>query len=175
MKESTKWILLGILIIVCGVIVLGSPYVASFSIAIVTGVFLLVGGVFQVVGGFSVEGMGAKLLTWLMGALMLYLGYSFLSTPVEGVVSLSMLVLFLLIAGGIARIIFAFSMTGTMVFWPVLISGILALVLAVIIFSAAKDDPTVLLRLLGIIMGIEMLFNGFSMLFMGMFSKESEA
>ena len=33
MKESTKWILLGILIIVCGVIVLGSPYVASFSIA----------------------------------------------------------------------------------------------------------------------------------------------
>ena len=171
MSDWLKLFLLGILFIVFGVIVLGAPVVASVAIATLTGILLLIGGGLQVIGGFTVEGTGAKILSIIMGAIMLFLGWSFLSHPLQGVISLAMLVLILFMAGGIARIILSFQMRGTQFFWPTLISGILSMVLAAIIWNYAAEDPTWLLKLLGILLGIEMLFNGFGLIFMALFFK----
>jgi uncharacterized membrane protein HdeD (DUF308 family) len=113
MSDSLKWILLGLLTIVFGVVVLGNTVVASLAIATLTGTMLLAGGIMQFIGGFSVEGMGAKAFTWLTGAMMAFLGWSFLSHPLAGMISLSVLILILLAAGGIARIIYSFRMRGT--------------------------------------------------------------
>ncbi len=171
MSDWVKWLLLGLLSIAFGVFVLGAPYVASIAVTLVTGVLLLISGVLQVAGGFSVEGTGNKILSFIMGAVMLFLGWSFLDNPLEGTLTLATVVLILFMAGGIARIILSFQMRGTSFFWPTLISGILSIILAGIIWSYAAAEPTVLLRLLGILLGIEMLFNGFGLVFMALFVK----
>ncbi|MBE1283739.1 MAG: hypothetical protein GJ676_10555 [Rhodobacteraceae bacterium] len=179
MSDWLKWLLLGLLSIVFGVIVLGNTVVASLAVATLTGALLLASGIFQVVGGFSVEGTGNKILSFLMGAVMLFLGWSFLAHPLQGVISLSMLVLILFMAGGIARVILSFQMRGTQFFWPTLISGILSMILAGVIWSNASAEPAWLLHLLGILLGIEMLFNGLGLVFMALFvrgaDKESSA
>lgn len=170
MSESLKWSLLGLLMIIFGVIVLGNTVVASLAIATLTGAMLLAGGILQIIGGFSVEGAGGKIFAWLLGALMAFLGWSFLAHPLQGMISLSVLILILLAAGGIVRIIFSFRMSGTPYFWPMLISGVLSLVLAAIIWG----NPAATVQLLGILLGVEMLFDGFGLIFMGLFAKQEE-
>ncbi|RBW61222.1 HdeD family acid-resistance protein [Ruegeria sp. A3M17] len=173
MSDWVKWLLLGLLSIAFGVFALGNAIAASVAVTLVTGVLLLIAGAFQVVGGFTVEGTGNKILSLIMGAVMLFLGWNFMSEPLEGTITLAIVVMILFMAGGIARIILSFQMRGTQFFWPTLISGILSVILAVIIWNYAAQEKTVLLELLGIFLGIEMLFNGFGLVFMAFFVKNA--
>ena len=173
MSDWIKWLLLGLLSIAFGIFVLGAPVVASVAVTVVTGVLLLISGALQVVGGFTVEGTGNKILSLIMGAVMLFLGWSFLDHPLQGTLTLATVMLILFMAGGIARVILSFQMKGTQFFWPTMISGILSIVLAGIIWSYAAAEPATLLSLLGILLGIEMLFNGFGLVFMAFFIKNA--
>ena len=174
MSDWIKWLLLGLLSIVFGIFVLGAPVVASIAVTVVTGVLLLVSGVLQVVGGFTVEGTGNKILSLIMGAVMLFLGWSFLDHPLQGTLTLATVMLILFMAGGIARVILSFQMKGTQFFWPTMISGILSIVLAGIIWTYVGSEPQVLLSILGIFLGIEMLFNGFGLVFMAFFLRNQD-
>ena len=171
MSDWVKWLLMGLLSIVFGIFVLGAPIVASVAVTVVTGALLLISGVLQVVGGFSVEGTGNKILAFIMGAVVLFLGWSFLAHPLQGVLTLATVVMILFIAGGLARIILSFQMRGTQYFWPTLISGLLSLALAAYIMANASVGLA--LSLLGILLGIEMLFNGFGLIFMAFFVKNA--
>ncbi|WP_170418421.1 HdeD family acid-resistance protein [Ruegeria atlantica] len=173
MSDWVKWLLLGLLSIAFGIFVLGAPVVASVAVTVVTGVLLLISGALQVVGGFTVEGTGNKILSLIMGAVMLFLGWSFLDHPLQGTLTLATVILILFMAGGIARVILSFQMKGTQFFWPTMISGILSIVLAGIIWTYVGSDPQVLLSILGIFLGIEMLFNGFGLVFMAFFIKNA--
>ncbi|CUH42989.1 HdeD family acid-resistance protein [Ruegeria atlantica] len=173
MSDWVKWLLLGLLSIAFGIFVLGAPVVASVAVTVVTGVLLLISGALQVVGGFTVEGTGNKILSLIMGAVMLFLGWSFLDHPLQGTLTLATVMLILFMAGGIARVILSFQMKGTQFFWPTMISGVLSIVLAGIIWTYVGSDPQVLLSILGIFLGIEMLFNGFGLVFMAFFIRNA--
>jgi len=166
MSEWVKWLLLGILSIVFGVVVLGNTVAASLAVTTVTGILFLVSGGFQVFAGFSGEGLASKVFAIAMGVLMVVLGFSFLTNPLEGTISLALLVLILLIASGIVRIVFSWRMRSTQFFWPMLISGALTLLLAGYIwanFAAAS------VMLLGVMLGVELLFNGAGLVIMAFF------
>lgn len=173
MKEWVKWLLLGLLSIVFGVFVLGAPVVASIAVTVITGVLLLISGGVQTVAGFTAEGTGNKVITVLMGLLMLFLGWSFLAHPLQGTISLAMLVLILFLVSGILRIAFSFQMRGTTYFWPTLISGVLTLILAGIIWSYAAAEPAWLTQLIGILLGIELIFNGVGLVFLSLFLRNN--
>ena len=173
MSDWIKWLVLGLLSIAFGVFALGNAVAASLAVTVVTGVLLLISGALQVVGGFTVEGTGNKVLSLIMGAVMLFLGWSFWAHPLEGTLTLATVMLILFMAGGIARVILSFQMKGTQFYWPTLISGILSIILAGIIWSYATAEPAALLSLLGILLGIEMLFNGFGLVFMALFIKNA--
>ncbi len=123
-------------------------------------------GVVQIIAGFDADSTGSKIFAIAMGALAAFLGVSFLFNPLEGAVSLAMLITLLLAAGGIARILFARSMKQTQFFWPMLISGALSILLAayiVVNFSTAS------VQLLGVLLGVELLFNGVGFIVLGFF------
>ena len=82
-----------------------------------------------------------------------------------------MVVLIFFMAAGIARTIFAFNIRGTSFFWPMLLSGILSIVLAGYL---GMNFERVVGPLLGILMGIEMLLDGFGLVVMGFFARGSE-
>jgi uncharacterized membrane protein HdeD (DUF308 family) len=152
--------------LIFGIYVLGNAVAASMAVATITGVLLLIAGGFQFIGGFSVEGLVSKIFALAMGALMLVLGASFVFNPLEGVVSLTLLVLILLAVSGIVRMAFAWQMRETPFFWAMLISGALSVFLAgYILVNFATVGPSVL----GILLGIEMVFNGAGLIVMALF------
>ncbi len=166
MKQWVKWLLLGILSVVFGVFVLGNAVAASIAVTTVTGIMFAVSGGFQIFAGFGAEGFGSKLMSIGLGILMLFLGGSFVFNPLEGTISLALLVTILLAAGGVLRIITAYRMKDTAFFWPMLISGAASVLLAAYIlanFAAAS------VQLLGILLGIELLINGAGLIVMAFF------
>ncbi len=172
MKDWLKWTLLGVLSVVFGIYVLGNAFLASVVVTAVIGILLLVSGGFQIVAGFMSEGAGAKIFGVLLGVLVAYVGISFVSNPLEGVLPLTMVLLILFAVSGIIRLFFASRMRETPFFWPMLITGALSLFLAIYLFSQF-DNPQIL-QLIGILMGIELLFNGFGLIILGLSQRSEE-
>lgn len=170
MKNSRKFFLLGLLTLAFGVVVLGNSAVASMAIVSVTGILLLLGGVLQIALGFWVEGTGNKVFTWVLGGLTLFLGWSFLSHPLVGVLSLTTVLLVVMAAVGILQILFAFRLTGTSYFWMLLLSGGVSLVLALVLISS----PAATMELIGVLLGLQLLSGGASLVMLGMNEQKSE-
>ncbi|WIY26588.1 HdeD family acid-resistance protein [Parasedimentitalea psychrophila] len=166
MSDSMKWILLGALSLFFSILVLGNTVIATMAVTTLTGAMLMVAGVFQVIGGFSsTESMASKVFAILMGLLLGFLGTNFLFNPLQGAISLTMLVLILLLSSGVVRLIFAWRMRSTGYFWPMILSGAISVLLAGYIwtnFAAAS------LTFLGIMLGIELMMNGFSLIVIGL-------
>lgn len=173
MKDWLKWLLLGVLSIAFGIFVLGAPVVASVAVTLTTGILFLVSGGAQIVGGFTAEGVMTKIFGVLLGVLMVFVGWSFLSHPLAGTLSLATVVMILFLVTGVARILWSFQMRGTGFFTPMLLSGLLTLALAIYLFANAS--VALAASLLGILLGIELLLNGIGLVFMGLFLRSNPA
>jgi len=171
MKVWVKWLILGILSILFGFFVLANPIAASVAVTIVAGILFLVMGGAQVYAGFTTEEKLSKIMGIGLGLLMLLLGISLMFRPLAGLVSLATIVTILIGANGIMRLVTGYQMRGTMMFWPMLISGALSVLLAgYIIANFAAIAP----QLLGILVGIELLFNGAGLVALAIFLRTAK-
>lgn len=157
MKPWLIWLILGIISVLFGVIALGNAFAASVAVTLLTGSLFLISGVFQIAAGFREQKRANKLFAVLVGLLGLFVGISLLLHPLEGMISLTLLVALLLAAAGVARLVFAYRMRETSFFWPMLISGALAVLLAGYIFA---NFGMATMSLLGLLVGVELLLNG---------------
>ncbi|MCB1512683.1 MAG: DUF308 domain-containing protein, partial [Hyphomicrobiaceae bacterium] len=107
-----------------------------------------------------------KLFSIALGALMVLVGASFLFNPLSGVISLALLVVIMLAASGAVRIVFSWRMKETPFYWPMLISGALSVLLAAYILANFATAST---QLLGILLGVELIFNGAGLIVLGFF------
>lgn len=167
MSDWLKWILLGLLSIAFGIFALNHAVLTSVSVTIVVGALLLVSGAMQTYAGFSEPGVGNKVLSILLGLVILLLGVSFLANPLAGTISLAVLVTIFVAAGGVLRLLFSMQLRGTPFFWMMLLSGVLSVALAAFILL----NPEVKVALLGILLGIELLFNGVGLITLGLFRR----
>jgi len=157
MKTWVKWLILGGLSVGFGLVVLANPVAASLAVTTLAGVLFAVSGGFQIYAGSGESKMVGKALGIGLGAVMLLLGLSLLFRPLEGIISLAALVTILFAASGVARLVTSIQMRDTAFFWPMLVSGALSVLLAgFIVANFFQIAP----NLLGILLGIELLFNG---------------
>ncbi|GAB3104242.1 hypothetical protein G8770_11490 [Aestuariicella hydrocarbonica] len=171
MNYSTRFFWAGVLTIVLGLVVLFNAAVASGAIVVVTGIVLLIGGAAQVVLGFLEEGSGRKWLTLALGFLTVFLGWSFLSNPLAGIVSLTTFLLILMAASGAVQVLFGLRARGTPFFWPLILSGLASILLAIILLSS----PSATISLLGFLLGLHMLASGACLTMVGLYMKKLDA
>jgi membrane protein HdeD len=166
MKVWVKWLVLGILSIVFGGFVLANPIAASVTVTVLAGIMFAVSGGIQVFAGIGEQSGSAKFMGFALGLLMLFLGASLMFRPLEGVISLATLVTIIFAASGITRLITSFQMRNTRFFWPMLFSGALSVFLAgYIVANFFEIAPS----LLGVLLGIELLFNGVGLVMLAFF------
>ena len=157
MKLWVKWLILGLLSVLFGIFVLANPVAASFAVTVVAGTLFVLMGIIQVIAGFGADDRSSKLLGIGLGVLMLVLGASLVFEPLQGIISLATFATLMIGANGVIRLISGFQMRETPLFWPMLISGGLSVLLAgYIIANFFNIAP----QLLGVLLGIELLFNG---------------
>ncbi|MFV0359096.1 HdeD family acid-resistance protein [Tropicimonas sp.] len=157
MSNRILWTIIGVIAIIGGVYALANPFPATAAATLVAGWMFIFVGIFELIFAFRIPGAGPKALAIVLGAMAIYAGFMVLRHPVGGTMALTLSVAILFLVSGISKIIFAFSVNIRSLFWLTMISGIASLLLAVIIFM---NWPMASAGTLGILLGVELLFDG---------------
>jgi uncharacterized membrane protein HdeD (DUF308 family) len=168
---SDRWgwfMALGILLIVLGTVAIGAPFASGVAINLLIGWLLVISGVAHGIHAFRATGWRGGLVQFLCGLLYLGVGVMMIVNPVAGLLALTMTVLVYFIVSGIFKIILAIRVETLPQRGWVTTSGILSLVLAIYVGS---QFPTSALWVIGMLVGIEMLFSGWSFVMMALAAK----
>jgi uncharacterized membrane protein HdeD (DUF308 family) len=165
LRRNWGWVLgLGVAMVIVGVLALGSPVVATITTVEVFGILLMIGGVVEVVGAFRVGRAGAFVLHVLCGLLSLFLGAVITERPVLGAAGYTLVLALFFVASGLARMVFALAHRFSGWGW-VLLNGAVNLLLGMIIW---RSFPEAALEVIGIFVGIDLVFNGVAWVMLGL-------
>jgi uncharacterized membrane protein HdeD (DUF308 family) len=161
-KQSVGWaIVLSILLILAGVLAIVVPPAAGIAVAILVAWLLLLGGVAHLAFAWHVRSTGGLLWEVVIGLLYLALGIYLLVRPVVGLASITLLLACYLFAKGIVVIILAFRIRPLQGSGWLFFDGAIALILGAMI---GLSWPSSSEWAIGTLIGISMLFAGFSRL-----------
>jgi uncharacterized membrane protein HdeD (DUF308 family) len=164
--EKWGWFLvLGIVLIIVGFVAIVFPFLSTIAAKIMLGWLFLIGGVFMVLHAFSAQGWQGFIWSLLIGILYLVAGGYLAFFPLTGLLTLAFLLIILFAAEGIFEIIMAFRVRPHEGWGFLLLSGIAALAVAVLI---ALDLPSSATWALGLLVGINLLFSGWSYIFLAL-------
>ena len=170
LKKNWGWFLgLGIALVVLGTIALGVSVATTIVSVWLFGWLLIIGGVLEGVHAFWRErGWGGFFIDLLTGILYVVVGFMMVANPAETAVSLTLLIALFLMFGGIFRIVVALILRFPHWGWLVL-HGAVNLLLGIAIW---RQWPLSGLWVIGLFVGIDMLFNGWSLVMLGLAAKK---
>lgn len=151
------FLLLGISLVVLGSVCIADPFISSIASVLVLGFVLLAGGITQIISSFWAGKWSGMLLHMLIGLLYAIIGYMMIDAPGIGLIVVTKLIAIFLIISGVFRIVSALMVRFHDWGW-VLVNGVIALLLGLII----NRQPGNSLWLIGLFVGIEMIFNGWA-------------
>lgn len=161
-----KWIwlvFLGIALILLAIVMLGFPVVTTLATITVLGVLILAGGVAEAIGAFWCREWSGFFLALLSGILGIVVGLMLLGNPIEGGITLTILLSSFLFVAGIFRSVAALAHRFEGWGW-LLLSGVIDIVLAIMIW---RQLPVSGLTIIGLLVGISTLFRGVTWLMLG--------
>lgn len=164
-KDANKLIIFGILTIVLGVLAMGAPMMTGMTVSIMVGFLMIAAGVFRTLFAFSAQSWGKGVLAFVLGVLTILAGVWLLARPLQGVLTLTLILAAYFVVDGIFEIIEAFQLKPLQGWGWMLFGGIVSLLLGWMIW---RQWPVSGAWAIGILVGIKLIFAGSSMFFIGM-------
>jgi uncharacterized membrane protein HdeD (DUF308 family) len=157
-------VIVGILMLVSGILAIGSPFVAGMSVTVVVGVMLIVGGLSECVLAFQAGAFGRGLLIFVMGALTVLVGLYLFNQPVSGLAAITLFLAAYFVATGISELIGAFQVRPAEGWGVMLFSGILTLLLGLMIW---RQFPVSGAWAVGVLFGVKLIVSGWTLIIIG--------
>ncbi|MFL5245207.1 MAG: HdeD family acid-resistance protein [Gemmataceae bacterium] len=157
-------LILGILLIVVGLAAMSYPLLATAATVQVLGALFLIGGGVAMANAILSRRWRGFFLHLLAGILYAVLGVVFLDRPLGSAGAFTLMIAAALVIGGIFRIVVAALERFHGWMW-LLINGVVSLVLGVMIW---RDWPDSAFWVIGLFVGIEMVFAGLSWVMTGL-------
>lgn len=149
----------GIVLVILGAAAILLPQIATLTVALFIGWLLLFSGIAGLFTTFSMRPMPGFWWSLISAVIAILAGLALLFWPITGVVSLTLILIAFFIIEGIASIMFAFEHRGELPgsWWMMLLSGIVDLVLAGLIFFGLPSSAA---WAIGLLVGIDLIFGG---------------
>jgi uncharacterized membrane protein HdeD (DUF308 family) len=163
-----KWgwiVALGVVYVVAGVIALSNEFFATFVSVAIIGAAMLVSGVFEIIGAFQMKSWESFILWILLGVLYAVAGFFVFENPLLAASVFTLLLGAALVATGVLRIVLALRLPKTAPWIWAAISGVITALLGAIILM---HWPVSSLYVLGLFLGVDLLFMGFCWINIGM-------
>jgi uncharacterized membrane protein HdeD (DUF308 family) len=171
-QKNRGWFLaLGILLIIAGTLAIVYDVAATLLSVLFFGWLLIIAGAFEAVQSFWQPKWGGLFLHLIVGILAVVVGFHLVSTPAVGALVLTLIMAIYFMVIGIFRIISAIAMRFPSWGW-VLFSGLVTFILGVLIKS---QWPMSGLWIIGLFIGIDMIFSGWSYVMLSLAAKKSPA
>jgi uncharacterized membrane protein HdeD (DUF308 family) len=155
----------GILMIILGVIAILLPFVATLTMTLFVGILLVVAGVTHIAHSFETHGSKGWLLRLIGGILYALAGIFLLAAPARGMVTLTVVLVVLFLLVGIDKIVLSFHLRRVSQWGWQLLSGLISIAVAIMIWLGL---PETAVWAIGLLVGIELIFNGVSMAAFGL-------
>jgi uncharacterized membrane protein HdeD (DUF308 family) len=152
------FLLLGIALVVLGSLCIIDPLLPTIASVLVLGFLLIAAGITQIVSSFWAGKWSGMLIHLLIGVLYVVVGYMIVDEPVINMVLITKFIAVFLIISGAFRMISAMVIRFPDWGWTLLNGGV-TLLLGIII---NRQLPEAALWVIGLFVGIEMLFNGWA-------------
>jgi uncharacterized membrane protein HdeD (DUF308 family) len=161
----------GVVSVFVGLLAIGSPHVATSKSLVIIGILMLVAGITEVIHAITVRNLTSFALHLLSAAVYLIIGVFVLEGPVQAVAVLTLLLAASFFVGGVLRIIF--SLIEQFPAWPwVLLQGVVDLLLGVLIWRGWPESS---LWVIGLFVGIDLLFHGWSWIILSLSARTFKA
>ncbi len=161
MKNRVLVIVLAVLSILAGIYCLINPLAGSFASTLIAGwTFLLIGAV-QLFAVFQESNWGPRLWALLLGVLGILAGISLLTNPLEGMVTLTVVLGILFLVSGITKFFAGFGLSSGNHKVLVILSGAVSALLGLMILSGFPASAIVAL---GVLLGVELISDGAALL-----------
>jgi uncharacterized membrane protein HdeD (DUF308 family) len=152
------FLMLGILLVLCGSAAIVIPPLFTVLTAKVLGILLMVAGLVTVISSFWIGKWSGMLLHLLTGILYLVAGFVVSERPVATAIVITLFIAATFIVLGSFRIVSALTIRFPQWGW-VLFNGLVTLLLGVVIY---RHFPESALWVIGILVGVELLLNGWT-------------
>ena len=164
--EKWGWFLaLGIVLIIAGLAAIAFPLMGTIAAKILLGWLFLIGGVMMIMHAFQAPGWQGFLWELLIGILYAFAGAYLAFFPFTGLITLALVLSVLFIIEGIFEVIMAVRVRPHDGWGFLLLSGIAALAVGVLIALGLPDSAE---WALGLLVGINLLFSGWSYVFLAL-------
>lgn len=168
LRKKWGWFLgLGALLIVVGTIALGSAFLMTVFSMVLLGWLMIFGGVLEAVHAFSCKKWSGFFIDLLTGLLYVVVGFMIVANPAASAEVLTLLIAVFLIFGGIFRVVLSISVQYQNWGW-LLFHGVISVVLGVLIW---RQWPYSGLWVIGMFVGIDMIFNGWTLVMLALAAK----
>jgi uncharacterized membrane protein HdeD (DUF308 family) len=164
----------GIILVLLGIIAIVVPPIATLAFTIIIGWLFLVSGIIGLITTFWARTAPGFWWSLISAIIAIAAGVVLLLWPISGTISLTLVLIAFFIVEGIVSIMYAIEhrnqLTGQ---WGwMLLSGIIDLILAAIIFAGL---PGTAVWALGLLVGINMLFGGAALIAMALASRNPQS
>jgi len=171
--KAIGWsIALSILLILAGLFAIMIPSVSGIAITLVFGWAMIVSGVTHFIFAFKTHTTGGLIWELLIGAVYLFTGVYLIMHPLDALFALTLILACYLFFEGIVEIIQFFQLRPRHGAGWLLIDALITLVLAVMIW---RSWPASSIWVVGTLVGISMVFSGFSRLMLSLAAKRAIA
>lgn len=157
-------VIIGIIMVICGVMAVGSPLAAGVSVTMFVGIMLATGGIAQCVLAFQAGALGKGLLIFLVGALTAIAGFFLFNQPLAGLATITFFLAAYFIVTGIFELISSVQIRPADGWGLMLFNGIVTLLLGLMIWN---QFPLSGAWAVGILFGVKLILGGWSLIFIG--------
>lgn len=157
-RHASAWsIVWGVLLILFGMLAIGSPFLAAVAVSGFVAWLIVLAGVVHVILAFHAHGAGSLIWKLLVGLAYLLFGGYLILHPVLGVASLTLVLASLFLIEGILNIVLFFKMRSVGGSSWVLVDGIITLLLGLMIYM---QWPSSSAWAIGTLVGVSMIISG---------------
>jgi uncharacterized membrane protein HdeD (DUF308 family) len=160
----------GIISAVLGAIAIIVPPLASVTITYLVGILLLIGAVAYVAEAISRGSTGHRIWSALLAVLYVFAGVWLIVNPVSGTITLTWVLAIFFLLIGVLRLIAGISSRGKVPNsgWTI-VNGVLSILIAVLVIG---DLPSSAAWAIGLLVGIQLLFDGIALIATAMAGKK---
>ena len=169
--KAIGWsIALSILLILAGLFAILVPPISGLAVTLIFGWLMIVSGIVHFVFAFKTHTTGGVIWELLVGAVYLVTGVYLILHPLDALIVLTLILAWYLVFEGIVEIIQSFQLRPRHGANWLFFDGIISIILAIMIW---RSWPASTVWVIGTLVGISMIFSGFSRLMLSLAAKRA--
>jgi uncharacterized membrane protein HdeD (DUF308 family) len=172
-RHASTWsIVWGVLLIIFGMLAIGSPLLAAVAVSAIVAWLIILAGVVHLILAFHAHGAGSLIWKLLVGIAYLFFGIYLIMHPLLGVASLTLILASLFLIEGILDIILFFKMRPMRGSSWVLIDGVITVLLGLLIYI---HWPSSSIWAIGTLVGVSMIISGITRVMLSLTVRKATA